>query len=182
MSIALCDQLSAPQPGGSASAGLGGASLQISNVELGPPKKRFTFTIPASGAGSVAADQIKIGNFGVFDRIYGVHVVGAALGANTTLSIGKIDSNNPANSDPIHYSDAIPTVNAYEIDADSNLGEMIGAAPTGASTDTGDAIVPGAPGGGFGNGPVAIVLTIGGTPTAAVQIGGWIDYASPAVP
>jgi hypothetical protein len=182
MSIALCDQLSAAQGGGTASAGLGGASQQIANVELGPPKKRFTFTIPASGPGSVAGDQIVIGKFNVFDRIFGARALGPALGAGTTLSIGKIDPNNPANTDPIHYSEALSTVAAYNIEADVNLGEQIGAPPTGAVTDTGDGLVSGAPGGGYGNAPVSIVLTIGGTPTAGAQISGWVDFQTPGVP
>ena len=177
MSIALCDQLSAAQSGGTASAGLGGASQQIANVELGPPKKRFTFTIPASGPGSVAGDQIVIGKFNVFDRIFGARALGPALGAGTTLAVGKQDANNSANTDANHYIAPESTVTPTILTADRNMGEQVGVDPTGAVTDTGDGIT-GGPGGGYGNAGVNLLITIGGTPTAGVQIQGFMFYTS----
>ena len=182
MAIANCDQYVGVGLG-AASAGLGGANIQGSSVEAGPPRKRFTFTIPASGAGSAQNDVINIGDFNVFDRIFGVTVLipAGGLGAGTTIAIGKTDSNNSANTDASHYLAATDTSVATMLQADKNLTEQAGVAPTGAATDSGNGPVSNAPGGGYGNGPIKLTLTIGGSaPTAAVVIQGWIDYQTPA--
>lgn len=175
MADALSDQLTAPQLGGAASAGLGGASAQISPTEDDSPIrfKRFTFTIPASGAGSANGDRIKMCKLNVFDRLLSAKVLVPAggLGASTTLSIGKIDENNSSNTDNTHFSAAKSSAAAGVIDADTNLTEQVGVAPTGAVTDTGMGLPN------FGSGPIDITVTIGGgTPTAAVKLYGWVTY------
>jgi hypothetical protein len=174
MAQALCDQLSIPNLGGSAVAGLGGASAQIRSVEKGGRLRiaRFTFTVPASGAGSASADTVLLPAMGPLDRIYMLRFF---VPGSLTFSVGKVDSNNSANSDPAHY---IPNAvyPAGMLDAVLNMGEQVGVDPTGASTDTGDKPIGSAPGGGFGNGPVNLQLTWGASPTAALQIQGFFVY------
>lgn len=183
MATAVCDQLAIGKGLGSANAGLGGANLQGSPTENDTAirVKRFTFTIPASGAGSAQNDVITIGLFNVLARFIAatVFVPAGGLGAGTTLSIGKVDPNNAANTDAVHYANAVSSAAAAVIEADTNITEQFGAAPTGAATDTGNAPLPGAPGGGYGNAPIQMTLTIGGgAPTAAVQLQGFILYAA----
>ena len=182
MSIALCDQLSAPQLGGTASAGLGGAATQISSSEKEHGKVRFSFTIPGSGAGSVNGDQVVLAKLNVFARLRSMTFYTNGLGAGVTISLGKIDPNNAANTDPVHYMGALDAAAVTKLEADTNITEQVGGSPTGASTDTGDAINPGGPGGGFGNAPISIVATIGGgTPTAGQQFDGVVEFMGPDV-
>ena len=177
MAIANADQLSGASAG-SANAGLVGASSQVRSTEVrGAIRvRRFTFTIPASGAGSKNGDQIRCGGLKVTDRIYSGKVITNGLGAGVTLAAGKLDNNNSANNDNNHYLQPVSVANAGAADFNLNLTEQVGVDPTGAVTDTGDGIVA-SPGGGFGNAPVEIMLTIGGAdPTAAQQIQGFIFY------
>ena len=119
----------------------------------------------------------------VLDRFYAGRIIvggAAGIGAGTTLQMGKIDTNNPANTDPIHYLGAVPTAGGAIYDADSNLTEQVGAQPSGAASDVGDAPNPQAAGGGYGNGPILVTLTIGGTPVATDQIQGFITYGGMA--
>ena len=180
MAIALCDQLTAPQLGGKASAGLAGASLQIASSEKEHGKMRFSFTIPASGAGAAQGDQVRIGNINVLARIIRITFYTAGLGAGVTIALGKIDPNNAANTDPVHYMGFLDASVLTRLEADTNLLEQVGAAPTGASTDTGDGPNSGEPGGGFGNGAIQIVATIGGAaPTAATSFQGLLEFMGP---
>lgn len=180
MAIANCDQIAGLALGGTASAGLGGASSLVrSPEEKGALRiRRFTFTIPASGAGSANGDQIKLPGMKTTDRIYAARVYAPALGASVTLAMGKIDSNNSANNDNNHYFLPTAVTNPQIIDANLNMTEQAGVDATGAVTDTGDSISGSVPGGGFGSGGITPVLTIGGgTPTAAAQIIGYYIYA-----
>lgn len=181
MADVFSDQLSIVG-GGTASAGLGGSSQQTSPTENDSPVrfKRFTFTIPAAGAGSANGDRIKVARLNVFDRFISARAIITAaggLGAATTLSIGKIDTNLAANTDNVHYSAAKNTAAPAVIDADTNITEQVGAAPTGAVTDSGQGLTS-QPGGGYGEGPIDVTLVIGGgAPAAGVQIQGYVFYA-----
>ena len=180
MAIALDDQLTAPQLGGVAAAGLAGASAQISASEKEHGKLRFSFTIPAAGAGSAQGDQVRIGDLNVFARLVRIRLYTAGLGAGVTLSLGKIDPNNAANTDPVHYMPALDASVAAILDADTNILEQVGASPSGAVTDTGDGISSSAPGGGYGNAPIRLVATIGGgAPTAGATFQGLIEFMGP---
>lgn len=178
MSIANCDQIAGLALGGAAIAGLGGASsLNRSPEEKGAIRvRRFSFTIPASGAGSVAADQIKLPGMKTTDRIYGIRVFAPALGANQTLAIGKIDTNNAANTDPNHYLAPTAVVNPGILDANINMTEQVGVDATGDETTSGNALSPSA-GGGYGSGPIHPAITLSATPTTAAQILGFYLYA-----
>jgi hypothetical protein len=179
MSVVNSDEISQAVGGGSASAGLGGATNppRATEVKGAARKWKFAFTIPASGAGSVAGDQIRVARLKTTDIIYGVRIYAPVLGASTTLAIGKTDTNNSANNDANHYLVPSDTSVAGILEANGNMLEQVGADATGAETDTGDAITGGAPGGGYGSGPIDIMLTIGGTPTATARIMGYVEYA-----
>jgi hypothetical protein len=180
LGIALDDQLTAPALGGTANAGLAGASLQISPAEKEHGKIRFSFTTPATGAGSANGDQVRIGDLNVLARIVRITFYTAGLGAGVTIALGKIDPNNAANTDPVHYMGFLDASVLARLEADTNLLEQVGATPSGASTDTGDGLNPGAAGGGFGNAPIRLVATIGGAaPTAATTFQGLIEYMGP---
>ncbi len=169
MATAYSAELASAFSTGSAVAGLGGSPVQT----RGSKRPQFTFTIPASGAGSTAADIIIIGMFDVTAQLFAVHVSNDAMGASTTFSIGRIDTNNSANTDAVRYSDAVDTSVAGSWAATKNLPSQMGTDPIG-DQSTGQA----APN--FGNGLVFLTMTIGGTPTAGTIISGYMEFADRA--
>lgn len=173
-----CDQISSL--GGSASAGLGGASQQARSAEVAGRVRvmRFSKTIPASGAGSAQNDRIKLPPIEPTARMLAIRVYNPGLGANATISIGKIDTNDSNNDDDAHYLAAAAAANPGILDANLNMTEQVGADSTGASTDTGNGPAGGAIGGGFGNGPIYPTLKLGGAaPAAGSFITGYYLYS-----
>lgn len=173
MAIALSDQLTALVPA-TASAGLSGAAQQArsSQIQGNLEGFEFSFTIPASGAGSTAGDQVVIAQLSVFARIKAIKLYNGAMGAGVTLSLGKTDPNNSANTDNTHYLDAVDVSVQGGVDATKNLPEQVGTDTTGAVTDTGMGLPN------FGAAPINITATIGGTPTAGAVFRGYVTYAS----
>lgn len=158
----------------SASAGLaGGASLNRSVVDGAHRQVKIgTFTIPASGAGSADGDVIQICGLNVFARIISVQVLHQAMGAGVTLDIGKTDPNNSANNDATHYANGVDVANIGNFFANANLGEQVGTDPTGAVTDTGNAIPK------FGSDEIMLTATIHTAPTAAKVLTFIVDYSA----
>ena len=158
----------------SASAGIAGGAAQNRSVVDGAHQqtKVAHFTIPASGAGSAASDVINICTLTPFSRIISVTVFHGAMGSVNTLDIGKVDPNNSSNTDAVHYASGVDTSLAGSFQAGGqNIGEQVGSDPTGAVTDTGNAIPT------FGSANVIITATIHGTPTAAQVYSFIIEYA-----
>lgn len=166
MATAFSVELASAFSTGTASGGLAGAPVQT----RGNRRKEFTFTIPASGAGSTAADIVVLGVFDVTARIRAIKLINGAMGAGVTLSLGKIDPNNSANTDATHYLDATDVSVAGSVDAVKNLPEQIGTDPAG-DQSTGQTVPY------FGQANIQITATIGGTPTTAAVFRGYIEIA-----
>jgi hypothetical protein len=82
------------------------------------------------------------------------------LGSGITVSFGKIDPNNSANTDGVHYMALSAAAVAGSVEANLNLWEQVGTDPAG-DQSTGQT----APG--FGSLPIIITSTIGGGTVAA---------------
>lgn len=172
MAVAKSDQLTA-LAAASATAGLAGAPNQVrsSQIEGHVQGFEFSFTIPASGAGSTAGDQVIIGYMSPFARIEDIVLFNGAMGANVTLSLGKTDPNNSSNTDNTHYLDATDVSVAGRVWAQKNLPEQVG-------TDTAGDQSTGNTAPGFGALPIEVTATIGGTPTTSAKFQGVIYYKS----
>ena len=94
--------------------------------------------------------------------VYGM-ISWGALGSGALLSVGKIDPNNSANTDAVHYlNPAEAANNPGSALFNNNVGEQVGQDPLGDSS-TGQA----APG--FGALPIILTATITGATAAASQ-------------
>lgn len=166
MAIAFSDLLTGNVA--TASAGLaGGPNLNRSAKDGASAGVHIAdFTVPASGPGSANGDVIYLCQLNVMSRISRIVLIFSAWGTSVTLSIGKVDPNNAANTDAVHYLAATSVAAAgNNTPLGANLGEQVGADPSGAVTDTGNAVP------GFGELPIIITATIGGAaPTAAATL------------
>ena len=177
-----CDQAYTESTGATASGGLAGAPQQTRGAERTGKVHWKHFTLsnsgasvpsPSLGGASLAnGDVITLGGQRIIDRIIFGRFYFSAWGAGVTASVGKTDLNNSANTDAVHYKAATSVAAAGSFDLDTNMGEQVGADPTGAVTDTGNALPT------FGSGPIQINLTIGGgTPAASATLNGYYLYA-----
>lgn len=175
MAIAFSDLLTGNVA--TASAGLaGGPNLNRSAKDGGAPHIHIAdFTVPASGPGSANGDVIFLTAINVMSRFVRAQFINSVWGAGVTLSIGKVDPNNAANTDAVHYAPATAVATAGSFLATVNLGEQVGADPSGAVTDTGNTVPA------FGEAAIIITATIGGgTPTAAATLRAIIEESGGA--
>lgn len=171
-SEALSDQLTgvANPVGG---AGLAGGTAQSRASQYGGKKRwrKFTFTIPATGAGSGDGDTVVVSYEHPMHEILRARILipSGGLGAGTTIDLGKYDPNTATTSATRYISGADSSV-AGVIEADNNLYEQVGSDPAG-DQSTGN-VAPG-----FGSQQVKLYLTLHGTLTAAKQIKGEVEFA-----
>ena len=176
------DQLALTSQGaftGPAIAGVaGGPQLPRATEYRGILKEcRFSFEaatpnpMPGFAAGAIAQNDVLIlaqlndPNQRIYiGRIY----VTAGWGAGVTLSVGKIDLNNPANTDPAHYLAAAAISAAGLLEFNLNMTEQVGATPIGDQT-------VGQQPPDFGSNSILITATVGGAaPNATGVFVGWI--------
>jgi len=163
--------------GGTATAGVAGGPIFPRATEIRGIFKVYRFTveaatpnpIPGQAAGSLAAgDTLVLAWLNPTERIYFGRVYFNAWTAGLTLSVGKLDKNNAANTDAVHYKAATSVAAAGTYDLDTNMTEQVGADPLGDQT-TGNLIPM------FGSDKVWITATIaGGTPAAGSTLTGFI--------
>lgn len=176
------DQLALSMQGaftGPAIAGVaGGPQLPRATEYRGLVKEiRFSFEaatpnpMPGFGAGAIAQNDVLIlaqlndPNQRIYmGRIY----VGAGWGAGVTLAVGKIDLNNPANTDPAHYLAAASIAAVGLLELNLNMTEQVGATPIGDQT-VGQTLPD------FGSNSILITATVGGAaPNATGTFQGFI--------
>lgn len=165
--------------GGLAIAGVaGGPQLTRSTEYRGLVKvDRFTFNaatpnpMPGFGAGAMASGDVLVlaqMNDPVQRIFMGRIYVTAAWGAGVTLSVGKIDLNNAANTDPAHYLVATSVAATGLLELNLNMTEQVGVTPIGDLT-IGNTLPM------FGSAPILITATIGGAaPNATGTLQGFI--------
>ena len=156
------------------SAGIQGGDLQIrSTVAAGKSQVILdSYTVPAS-AGPAAGDTVQwFPTLTPTDTLKRITLYWDALGAGCTVSLGKQDPNNSANTDAVHYMGATSAAVAGSADGNLNLWEQVGTDPAG-DQSTGNT----APG--FGALPIVITTTFGGaSPTASAVIKIVAEYVS----
>ncbi len=170
--------------GGTATAGVAGGPLQPRATEVRGITKVHRFTVafatpnplPNAAAGSiVSGDTVWLALLDPTERLYFGRIWFGAWGAGATLSIGKLDLNNSANTDAVHYLPATSIAAAANFDlagasaalAPSEMTEQVGADPLGDQT-TGQ-LIPA-----FGSNKIVVTGTFGGTTPTAGTLAGFI--------
>jgi hypothetical protein len=178
----LCDQSFIETMGATTVGGIGGAPQQTRGAERKGKLHWKHWTLSNSGAATPSAslggaslaigDVIVLGNQNWQDRmVFGRNFFSAA-GAGTLMSVGKLDLNNAANTDAVHYKAATTVAAAGNYDLDTNMGEQMGTDATGAVTDVGNALPF------FGSGSIQVTATItGAVPAVGTTLNGYFIYA-----
>lgn len=161
--------------GATASGGIAGGPLQNRSTTAGGKRQTGidSYTVPAS-SGPASGDTIYFWpQMITTSRITDLKMELSGFGANVTVSMGKVDPNNSANTDATHYIPATDASIGGITDIASNLGEQVGADPLG-DQSTGQT----APG--FGDLPIILTATFGGTgtPTASGLITVVFEFVS----
>lgn len=187
MSVWISDQINTLFTGflgGTATAGVAGGPLQVRATEVrGIPKvHRFTIEfatpnpIPNQAAGSpVTGDTFWLAEMDPTERLYFGRIWFGAWGTGATMSFGKIDTNNAANTDAVHYLSLTSIAAAGTFDlagasaalAPSEMTEQVGADPLGDQT-VGQQIPQ------FGSGKIIFTGTLGGTTPISGTMTGFI--------
>jgi len=164
--------------GGVAVAGVAGGPTQVRATEYRGIIKVHRFTVeaatpnpvPGAAAGSIVnGDTLILTWMDPNERIwFGRLYIGVAWGAGTTMSIGKIDLNNAANTDAVHYKAATAIAAVGSFDLDTNMTEQVGADPLG--DQTAGNLIPM-----FGSNKIWVTATIGGAnPNATGTLIGYV--------
>lgn len=163
--------------GGTATAGVAGGPLQVRSSELRGILKVHRFTVeqatpnplPNNPAGAVATgDVFWLALLDPTERIFlGQIFFNAWGGTAPTISIGKVDLNNSANNDAVHYLAATNITSAGNSFLNANMTEQVGADPLGDQT-TGN-LIPA-----FGSNKVVVTGTLGGTLGSNGTITGYV--------
>lgn len=119
-----------------------------------------SYTVPNASAPQNGDSLQLIPRMEVTARLLRMKARFDGFGANATIGLGKIDPNNSANTDTVHYLAQSAAAVAGEVDANKNLGEQVGADPAG-DQSTGN-LAPA-----FGNAPIIPTLTFAGANPAA---------------
>lgn len=169
---------------GSPLPGLPGGSSQFNRAteDRGIIKViRFSINLAApnnppglSGASIGSGDTLIIAELKYPDRIFFGRVYEVATwGAGVTLSFGKRDGNNAANTDPAHYlaASSFAAAAGTSYDFNLNMGEQVGVDALGDLT-VGN-LLPS-----FGGAPVWVTATVGGAvPNSTGGLNGYILIA-----
>lgn len=162
-----------------------GITVQSYNTALGAGGPTATGGVagaPVFPRSTVAASRVQIGidwyttlgtettgsviewwpQLGVDDRLVYALLSWGALGSGALISLGKIDPNNSANTDAVHYLAAVGAATTGSALANVNIGEQVGQDPLG-DQSTGNT----APA--FGAANIILTSTITGATAAASQ-------------
>jgi hypothetical protein len=162
------------QRGNPALGGLAGSPNFIRNTEAGGGEQiwRFSYTVPASG-GPAINDVLDLAYLEPTARMYGIFFANAATwGAGATLSIGRVDPNNPANNSANRWVSAadMTVVATTVVNRMLLAGEQVGTDNRG-DLSTGN-IPPQ-----FGAARIIVQATfLGAVPTAGSVLQGWLVY------
>jgi hypothetical protein len=130
------------------------------------------FIVPASAGPAIGDVLYWWPQMETTARIKSIEIYWTALGAGATFTVGKVDPNNSANTDPAHYIGLTDASLAGRAAISLNVGEQVGQDPLG-DQSTGQT----APA--FGNAKIIPTLTfLGAAPAASAIITMVLEYLS----